>query len=199
MDLAGEIEGAAVDPMDAERARLFALLGRLLSEPPDAALLGGLASLRGDGSSLGVALGRLAEAAAGTDAASVAREHFALFVGVGRGELLPYASYYLTGFLHERPLAELRGTLALLGIVRADGMVEPEDHLGFCCEVMAGLLEGRFGGETPEAFFARHLAPWAERCFADIAVADSAAFYKAVGLLGRTIIEIEQAAAALPA
>ncbi|MDN3566118.1 molecular chaperone TorD family protein [Paeniroseomonas aquatica] len=199
MKPAGETEDVVVDPLDSERGRLFALLGRLLAAPPDAALLAGLAALRGDDSALGTALGRLAEAASRADAAAAAREHFALFVGVGRGEVLAYASYYLTGFLHERPLAELRGTLARLGIVRAEGMAEPEDQLGFCCEVMAGLLEGRFGGEPPEAFFARHLAPWAGRCFADIAGAESAAFYRAVGLLGGSVIEIEQAAAALPA
>ncbi|RYJ00658.1 MAG: molecular chaperone TorD, partial [Acetobacteraceae bacterium] len=141
----------------------------------------------------------LAAAAGRAEADAVAGEYFALFIGVGRGELLPYASYYLTGFLHERPLAELRGTLAGLGIARAAGVAEPEDHLGFCCEVMAGLLEGRFAGQPAEDFFARHLAPWAERCFADMATAEAAVFYRAVGALGRTAIEIEQAAAALPA
>lgn len=200
MDLAGDIAEAAAarDPLDAERARLFALLGRLVSAPPDAALLRGLAGLSGDASPLGQALAGLAEAAGRHDTAAVGREYFALFIGVGRGELLPYASYYLTGFLHERPLAELRGTLAGLGIARVAGVVEPEDHLGFCCEVMAGLLDGRFGGEAG-GFFARHLAPWAGRCFADMAGAEAAVFYRAVGALGRTAIEIETAAAALPA
>jgi TorA maturation chaperone TorD len=64
-------------------------------------------------------------------------------VGLGRGELLPFASYYLTGFLHERPLAELRGELERLGIGRAPGVHEPEDHIGFVCETMAGCLRGR--------------------------------------------------------
>ncbi|MBL6456723.1 molecular chaperone TorD family protein [Belnapia sp. T6] len=197
MESVGEAPGQG-DTLDAERARLFALLGRLLLAPPDAALLAGLAGLRGDSSPLGTALGALAEAAARTDAAAVEREHFALFIGIGRGEVLPYASYYLTGFLHERPLAALRAALAESGIARAPGMAEPEDHLGFCCEVMAGLLEGRFKGDA-DGFFARHLAPWAGRCFADIAGAEAARFYRAVGGLGRAAIEIEQAAAALPA
>ena len=113
----------------------------------------GLAGLRGDATPLGQALAGLAAAAAArTTPTAVAREYFALFIGVGRGELLPYASYYLTGFLHERPLAELRGTLAGLGIARAAGVAEPEDHLGFCCEVMAGLLEGRFAGRAGGGF-----------------------------------------------
>ncbi|SDB70231.1 chaperone TorD involved in molybdoenzyme TorA maturation [Belnapia rosea] len=186
------------DPLDAERSRLFALLSRLLTAAPDAALLGRLAALRGDASPIGQGLAGLAEAAARTDAARVEREYFALFIGVGRGELLPYASYYLTGFLHERPLAELRATLAALGITRAQGVAEPEDHLGFCCEVMAGLLERRFDGLDAGEFFTRHLAPWAKRCFADLEAAQAADFYRSVGALGRITIEIEQAAAALP-
>jgi TorA maturation chaperone TorD len=187
-----------IDPLDRERARLFALLGRLLSAPPDADLLARIRGVQGDATPLGRALAGLAEAASRTDSTRVEREYFALFIGVGRGELLPYASYYLTGFLHERPLAELRATLATLGIARAEGVAEPEDHLGFCCEVMAGLLEGRFRGGEAGAFFIRHLAPWAGRCFADLEGAEAAGFYKAVGALGRTAIEIEQAAAALP-
>ncbi|WP_236037398.1 TorD/DmsD family molecular chaperone [Belnapia arida] len=189
---------SAVDPLDLERARLFALLGRLLSAPPDAELLARLQGLQGDGTPLGRALAALAEAAGRTDAARVEREYFALFIGVGRGELLPYASYYLTGFLHERPLAELRAALGAIGVARAAGVSEPEDHLGFCCEVMAGLLESRFHGLAAGDFFARHLAPWAGRCFADLEGAEAAAFYRAAGALGRRVIEIEQAAAALP-
>ena len=111
-----------IDPLDAERARLFSLLGRLLSAAPDAGLLARLSALRGDGSPLGRAFAGLAEAAAATHPTAASREYFALFIGVGRGELLPYASYYLTGFLHERPLAELRGTLRGLGIERAAGV-----------------------------------------------------------------------------
>src|SRR4051812_4651764 len=104
------IAANGADPLDAERARLFALLGRLLSAAPDAGLLARLAALHGDASPLGRAFAGLAEAAAATTPAEASREYFALFIGVGRGELLPYASYYLTGFLHERPLAELRDT-----------------------------------------------------------------------------------------
>jgi TorA maturation chaperone TorD len=199
------------DAVDQERARLFALLGRLLSDAPDAALLDRLAGLPGDGGAtpVGAALGRLAEAAtaagAGAGAPLVEREFFRLFVGVGRGELLPYASWYLTGFLHERPLADLRGELARLGIARAPGVPEPEDHIAFLCETFAGLLDGTLGaaggGGGPDAaagFFARHLRPWAGRLFADLEAAEAARFYRAVGTLGRVAVEIEAAAADLP-
>ncbi|HWL83102.1 MAG TPA: molecular chaperone TorD family protein [Roseomonas sp.] len=191
----------ALDLLELERARLFALLGRLLAAPPDGALLASLRVLRGAaGTVLGTAYDRLAEAARQATPEQAEREFHALFVGVGRGELLPFASYYLTGFLNERPLAELRESLGRLGVERAPGVSEPEDHLGFLCETMAGLIAGVFPA-TPEAaaeFFAKHIQPWAMRCFADLEAAEAASFYRAVGALGRAALEIEIAAAELP-
>src|SRR5947209_17297688 len=83
---------------------------------------------------------------------------FDLFVGLGRGELLPYASYYLTGFLNERPLSRLRSDLAILGIARAENNSEPEDHAAILCEIMSGFAGGRFAASAEEqrAFFERH-------------------------------------------
>lgn len=207
MDRAGT---GTTDRVEEERALLFALVARLLSDAPDAALLARLGTLSGDPATpLGAATAALAQAArdaARPGAPSVEREFFALFIGVGRGELLPYASYYLTGFLHERPLAELRGDLARLGIARAAGVAEPEDHMATLCEILAGLLDGSLGAGAPGtpadragSFFARHLAPWAARFFADLEGAEAARFYRSVGTLGRVAVEIEQAAAALPA
>jgi TorA maturation chaperone TorD len=196
----GTVENVG-DRLTHERARLFALLGRLLVAAPDVSLLNALSGLRGDRTSLGEAYGVLAKAAAAADAVAVEREFHDLFVGLGRGELLPYASYYLTGFLHERPLAELRGDLARLGLERAEGVAEPEDHIGTGCEVYAGLLSGSFEGgpEAAEHFFERHLQPWAGRFFADLEKAEAARFYRAVGRIGRVAVEIEQAAQGLPA
>ena len=107
----------------------------------------------------------------------------------------------MTGFLHERPLAELRGDLGRLGIERAEGIAEPEDHIAFLCETYAGLIAGAFaaGPEEASPFFARHLRPWAARMFADLEKAEMAGFYRAVGRLGRIAVEIEAAAADLPA
>ena len=148
---------------------------------------------------LGLAIGGLARAAASAEPVALDREFFDLFTGVGRGELLPYASYYLTGFLHERPLAELRGDLARLGVARAPGVAEPEDHIAFLCETLAGLIEGRLGEPAAAGtFFQRHMRPWAARFFADLEGAQAARFYRAVGALGRVAVEIEQAAAELP-
>jgi TorA maturation chaperone TorD len=193
---------AAPDRETAEgRARVYGLLSGLLARPPDDGLLARLTGLGDDGSALGEALGALGTAAREARAEAVEREFHDLFIGLGRGELLPYASYYLTGFLHERPLAKLRGDLAVLGIERAAGVVEPEDHIATLCEVMAGLIDGSLGDgpEQDRRIFERHLRPWAERFFADLEQAKAARFYRAVGRLGRVFIGIETEAFALPA
>jgi TorA maturation chaperone TorD len=127
------------------------------------------------------------------DAETVAREYFELFVGVGRGELLPYASYYLTGFLQERPLAKIRDDMIAMGIAPAEGLAEPEDHITILCEIMAGLASRQFEAELEgeRRFFERHLKSWAPRFFADLETAASAKFYRNVGSLGRLFMEIE--------
>jgi len=186
------VEDDAVDPVDAARAREYALLAALLSCPPSNALLGEIARLQGDVTPLGRAHATLAQAASEA-AADVEREFFDLFVGLGRGELLPYGSYYLTGFLNERPLSRLRDDLAALGIERVENHFEPEDHAATLCEIMAGLAGGRFPAseQAQRAFFAKHVAPWMGRLFADMEVAASAKFYRSVGMLGRLFLEIE--------
>jgi TorA maturation chaperone TorD len=186
--------------MDAARAQEYALLAVLLARAPDAALLARLAGLRGDASPLGLAHAALADAASRADVTGVEREYFALFIGLGRGELLPYGSYYLSGFLHERPLARLRAQLSRLGIERAAGQAEPEDHAAILCEVMAGLASRRFEAPTPaeRELFEQHLAPWIGRFFADLERAQAADFYRHVGALGRVFVEIETQAFALP-
>jgi TorA maturation chaperone TorD len=182
-----------VDEVDLARGQEYSLLSALLLRSPDAQLLGRLAHLRGDGSPLGLAHAALAEAAARTDAKSAAREHFTLFVGLGRGELLPYASYYLTGSLHGRPLASLRQVLQRIGIERVDGQAEPEDHAAILLEVMAGLAGGAIPAPagTDREIFDHHLAPWIGRFFADLEHTASADFYARVGMLGGTFIGLE--------
>jgi TorA maturation chaperone TorD len=191
--------GADIDDIDAARGREYALLAVLLARAPDQSLLARLADLSGDSSPLGAVHAALAQAARRTNAGRVEREYFHLFIGLGRGELLPYGSYYLSGFLHERPLARLRAHLARLGIERARGQAEPEDHAAILCEVMAGLADGALpapAGAGREVF-EQHLARWIGRFFADLERAEAADFYRAVGALGRTWIEIETAAFAL--
>lgn len=196
-DLYDESEGViaehAVDPVDAGRAHQYLLLASLLSAPPSKKLLGAIAALEGGETPLGGAHAALAEAASKAVASAVEREYFDLFIGVGRGEILPYASYYLTGFLHERPLARLRGDLAALGIERADNNTEPEDNAATLCEIMAGFADRRFAAsyEQQQKFFEKHIAPWMGRMFADLEKAEAAKFYRSVGSLGRLFLEIE--------
>ncbi|GJD55288.1 TorD/DmsD family molecular chaperone [Methylobacterium dankookense] len=200
---AGEasVSGGRVDEVDVLRAEHYDLLAVLLGRAPEQFLLDGLAALTPGGGVLGRAVAELSRAAAQAQAEAVEREFFELFIGVGRGELLPYASYYLTGFLNERPLARIRADLTVLGLARVDGMSEPEDHLAFLLEVMAGLAAGRFGaGDTAQArFFAQHVAPWAGRFFADLEGAKAARFYRAVGGLGQAFLSVETEAFAMDA
>ncbi len=189
-----------LDEVDAARAQEYALLAALLARAPDQSLLDRLAELRGDPSPLGVAHAALADAAGRTTAELVAREYFDLFIGLGRGEVLPYGSYYQSGFLHERPLARLREQLSRLGIARADGECEPEDHAAILCEIMAGVIGGRLPAEAgaDRDLFEKHLSPWIGRFFADLEQAGAANFYRSVGTLGRLFIDIETEAFALP-
>ena len=185
-----------LDEIDAARADLYALLAHLLWQAPDAAMLRRLAiPVEGEGP-LADARRALAQAAAQTDAMRLEREHFNLLIGVTGGEILPYASYYLTGFVHERPLADVRADLAKLGFVRTEGLSEPEDHIAFLFEIMAALI--RDGGDDA-AFFERHIAGWSQRLFADLARAESAQFYRSVAGLTAALIDLETQALALPA
>jgi TorA maturation chaperone TorD len=191
----------APDDAAAARAQEYALLATLLGRAPDAKLLESLAALRGDATPLGAAHAALAQAASETTVERVEREYFNLFIGVGRGEILPYGSYYLTGFLHQRPLARLRADLAPLGIERAEGNKEPEDHAATLCEIMACLVGGRLPAPygTDQQIFEKHLKPWIGRFFADVERAESGDLYRRIGTLGRVFIEIETEAFALPA
>jgi TorA maturation chaperone TorD len=185
-----------IDEIDQLRAAEYGLLSLLLGKAPTADTLSKVAMLKGDASDLGMAHIELAAVAMAFDERAVAKEFFDLFIGLGRGELLPYASYYLTGFLHERPLARVREDFDVLGIERAGPAREPEDHIAILLEVMAGLARGDFDTDfaAQARFFERHLKPWAARMFADLEISQSVKFYRAVGRVGRIFMELESEA-----
>jgi TorA maturation chaperone TorD len=187
-----------IDEIDHARAQEYSLLAALLSHSPDLQTIEDLAGLSGDATPLGAAHAALAAAAASVNLERIEREYFDLFVGLGRGELFPYASYYLTGYLYGRPLARVRETLKQLGIERAEGRSEPEDHVAVLFEVMAGLASGQIvaPGGTDRNTFESHLKPWIARLFADLERTESA-FYARVGTLGRIFMEIETEAFSL--
>lgn len=201
--MAGSVpgNGQPKDMIDQARSDQYRLVSLFLSAAPSQALLEGVGELAGDDTAFGQAITHLARAARQTSVADVEREFFELFVGVGRGELLPYASFYQTGFLNERPLAEVRADLARLGVARAEGRYEPEDHIALLLEVMADLTAGELdvGPEEDAVFFNRHVAPWAPQFFDDLEVAPSARFYRAVADVGRLLVAIEARAFSLAA
>ncbi len=192
---------ATIEAEDALRAQVYRLLARLLAAPPDQGLLDLATDLKGDETALGQGIGTLAAQAAHATPAATAEEYGELFIGIGRGELVPFASYYLTGFLNEKPLARLRGDMAALGMARAADVKEPEDHIAALCEMMAGLIGGSFGAPAglgaQRRFFERHLEPWAAQFFADLEGAQAAVLYAPVGAIGRAFMAIETAAFAM--
>lgn len=186
---------------DRLRANLYRLLARVLAAPVDAELIETLRGLTGDDTDLGQAFGELSRVASATPLPQARQEYQDLFIGVGRGELVPYGSYYLTGFLNEKPLARLRNDMAPLGIARSPETKEPEDHAGALMDMMAGLIDGAFGTIQPvavqKAFFSKHVGVWATHFFTDLQQAKSARFFRPVGRIGELFMEIEEAAFAM--
>src|SRR6266576_5361719 len=188
-----------IDETDHARAREYSLLAALLSRSPDAQMIAHLVCLSGDATPLGAAHAALGATAASINPEQIEREYFDLFVGLGRGELFPYASYYLTGYLYGRPLARVRETLKQIGVERTEGQLEPEDHAAVLFEVMAGLASGQIiaTGGTDRDIFENHIKPWIGRFFSDLEHAEAATFYACVGTLGRIFTEVEAEAFSL--
>jgi TorA maturation chaperone TorD len=180
---------------DRLRADLYNFLGLLLARPPDEMLLSQTAGLSGDDSTLGQAISTLAKMARHSKPRPVESEFNKLFIGLGRGELLPYASYYLTGFLNEKPLARLRQDMLTRGLSRAETVFEPEDNIASLMEMMGAMIVGRFGAPVPlsgqKDFFNTHIAPWAGHFFSDLEGAKNSVFYASVGSVGKAFMEIE--------
>ena len=183
---------------DRLRAEMYEFLAALLRQEPGDELLGLVAGLKGDSSSIGSASTVLATLATKIANDEIRDEYVRLFIGVGRGELLPYASYYVTGFVNDKPLAKLRNAMQVMGIERADGVKDPEDHIASLFDIMAGLIRGTFDAPndlaTQAAFFKTHIDPWAPLLMQDIEAAKSAVFYAPVGTIGRAFMEIESEA-----
>lgn len=191
-------EDISVSQEDRLRADLYNYLGLMLSAPPDQMLLDQTQGLSGDDTEIGKAISALSRVAKATNPKKVESEFNALFIGLGRGELLPYASYYLTGFLNEKPLATLRNDMAARGITRAQNVYEPEDNIASLMEMMGGMIVGRFGApatlDDQKTFFNKHIGPWAAHFFSDLEAAKNSVLYASLGTLGKAFIEIEREA-----
>lgn len=177
------------------RSNIYSMLGILLAKPPDQKVLEQIIRInvsteRAHGSPMAMAYNELINTAKTSTIESIQKQYHQLFIGITGGEITPYASWYLTGFLMEKPLALLRSDLARLGIERQAAVREPEDHAAALCEVMSLLITEN--SKRQSYIFNTHLAPWIGRFFADMCAADNAGFYRAVGFLGETFFQVEK-------
>ena len=185
------------DQAQVMRAAVYELLSALLAGQPADETLQRLRDIgdvdTGDGQ---IAMGweLMKQASLKSDMAAVHEEYFALLIGVGRGELVPFGSWYMTGFLMEKPLAVLRSDLDKLGIERQQGVAESEDHIAALCDAMALIIQhsDEIPFSTQQTFFNDNLAPWVGRFFNDMQNAKAAHFYRSVGFFGESFFDFEQ-------
>lgn len=181
------------------RAELYGLLAQLFYAPAPAPLLASLrvavtaapvagAWLEGPWSAL------VAAARAQSDA-EIQAEYEALFGGIGKPEVLLYASHHLSGFLNEKPLARLRTALAGLGLTRHSAMAETEDHIAYLCEVMRFLIAGDDAGlcnlSQQQRFFAEQIKPWVETLCEHLAGHPRAHFYARLAAFAQAFFHVE--------
>ena len=188
--------GAAERPVeDQYRAGAYSMLAALLRQPPEQDVLNvvtGLADVVQEKDDFAVAMTMLGLAARAATPAELNDEYHALFIGLGRGELVPFASWYLTGFLMEKPLSVLRDDLASLGYQRNDATCEPEDHVAALFEVMFLLISEGRSLEQQTRFFDAHISSWLRQFFLELSEARSAVFYRAVARFGKAFFDFEK-------
>lgn len=184
---------------EAARAEVYGLLAALFYAPPSPELL---SQLRVAVTEAPAAGGFLEEpwrqfvgAVRALSDAQVANEYDALFGGVGKPEVYLFGSYYLSGFLNEKPLAALRGDLAALGLARDEAMPETEDHFACVCEVMRYLIAGddvEIANLTQQQqFFSAHVQPWATQMCDAINAHPKARFYAALAGFTAAFVSVE--------
>lgn len=183
------------------RAGAYGLLAALLRAVPDQMLLDHLVALspqsdpqsNSEPDALAEAMASLADAARGRSPTQIEEEYHDLFIGIGKGEVVPYGSWYMTGFLMEQPLSNLRDDLRALGFERSVDTREPEDHAAAILEVFSVMIADTSNIPEQQRFFDSHMKPWLERFFADLGNARSADFYKPVAQFGAAFIKLELA------
>jgi TorA maturation chaperone TorD len=189
---------------DLGRRDWYLLLARIFRAPPDAAVLGSIASTApglpapADAPPLVRALAELAAACAQAHSESVREEYDSVFLGVGKAEIFLNASWHLSGFLHDRPLVELRALLAEFGFERRCEVAETEDHFAALCETMALLIastDARLASvDTQKQLFQRFLAPWFESLCEAIERSGNTDFYKHAARAAGAFLAIERQA-----
>lgn len=191
----------ALAPEDQARADCYAVLARLYADPPDAAFLAMLGAAprlpADDSASLSAAWNRLLDASLAMDADAAKQEYDDLFVGVGRSEANLHGSHWLTGFMMEKPLAELRGELSALGIARKGAATMVEDHVAALCETMRLMISGNAEFRPASLgvqrnFFEKHVLPWIFDCCAAIEQCSLANYYRRVAEFTRLFMTVER-------
>lgn len=186
---------------DRVRADLYALVSRLFASPPDAAFLAALAGApelpETADATLPVAYNALLRASRAMDAEAAAQEYTDLFVGVGKSEVNLHASHWISGFMLDKPLADLRTALAALGLERRGDTDLLEDHLAALAEVMRVLIAGGEGrAPAPIAdqrrFFETWISPWAFGCCDAITSCALANYYRRASELAAAFLAIER-------
>ena len=180
---------AMLEDEELARADAYAVLARLLFAAPDEGLLASLqqSSREGEGE-LTSAWNALCVAA--DDAKAIDDEYASLFISIARPPVPLYASWYLTGFLMEKPLALLRDDLAVLGLARNESQTDPEDHIAGELDVMRYLILNQTGDQS--AFFRRHLQPWYAALCDALLVAPGVRFYREVSKFMRVFLDMER-------
>lgn len=177
------------------RAGLYGLLAELFYAPPSASLVERIALSKAQGeSAFDHAWNMLSATCERLPHAKTEEEYAQLFISVGKPEVVLYASYYMTGFMMEKPLAELRTALARLGLERADAVAESEDHISALCDVMRHLILERSGADTfatQKQFFSEFIQPWYTEMCTDLAAHSQADFYASVAYLAKAFFEVE--------
>lgn len=177
------------------RASAYSILAALLRSVPASDVLehvSAFSKVEVDEDDLLLSMSTLGLAAGSSELSAVSDEYHDLFIGLGRGELVPYGSWYLTGYMMEQPLSILRDDLAILGFERDESVVEPEDHVAALCEVMSLLILEGVDSTNQAHFFEKHMSSWMNRFFDDLSEAKSAVFYRAVGRFGAAFINLEK-------
>ena len=190
------MENLMIENEQMYRAAASSLIAALLRASPDQALLDHVGAMSPTGDketdALFSAMTDLAEAAKTQDISQLEDEFNNLFIGLGRGELVPYGSWYLTGYLMEQPLSDLRDDLAALGFERNPEVSEPEDHVSAIFEVFSVMISDVFSLTDQQQFLESHMLPWVGNFFADLGNAKSASFYRSVARFGAAYLELEK-------
>lgn len=177
------------------RAATYSLLAALLHDVPTQQTLDQIAEFAKvaiDEDELLLAMSSLGLAVQSIDSTKINDEYHELFIGLGRGELVPYGSWYLTGYMMEQPLSILRDDLKQLGFERDESVKEPEDHIAALCEVMSMMISESHDWNSQSQFFNKHIGPWCETFFSDLENAESASFYQSVGRFGAAFLNMDK-------